>query len=103
MVAVVIDVGSTLLTDDDTVTTTLGAGFWVFVLAAITAAAALAGVLFGGNATRTAPPVDGYGRPLSRRAAGLDIGVGLLLISLAGLMVAATFFHQVGYMTLWRA
>lgn len=100
---VVIDVGSTPLTDDSTTTTSLGAGFWVFVLAAVAAVAALAGVLFGGKATRAAAPIDSYGRPLQRRAGGLDIGVGLLLIPLAGLMVAATFFHQVGPTTLWRS
>ncbi|MVU83085.1 hypothetical protein GPX89_38335 [Nocardia sp. ET3-3] len=84
-----------------TATKTLGAGYWVFVVAAVVAVPALVGVLVG-RAPVPAPPMDSYGRPLQPRAGGLDIAVGVLLLPLAGLMVGSTFGHLLGSRTMWK-
>ncbi|WP_067693369.1 hypothetical protein [Nocardia jejuensis] len=92
--AMVGDVGSAAMTADDSVTTTLGPGFWVMVVATPVAAVGLGLVLSGSAAGTAYAPRDGYGRPLAPRAGGLEIAVGVLSLLLAGLMIAAMFFSQ---------
>ncbi|MFE3195988.1 hypothetical protein ACFXHA_43800 [Nocardia sp. NPDC059240] len=101
--ATVADVVSALITSDSTVTTSLGAGFWIFAVSLPIAVVALVAVAIGGAATRPNAPVDSAGRPLGAKAGGLDIVVGILLIPLAGLTVAATFFEQSSGVSLWSA
>ncbi|MGW4245658.1 hypothetical protein [Nocardia sp. NPDC004722] len=102
-VATVADVVSALITSDSTVTTSLGPGFWIFAVSLPIAVAALVAVALGGAATRPSAPIDSAGRPLGAKAGGLDITVGILLIPLSVLMVAATVFDQSSGVSLWSA
>ncbi|MFE3195987.1 hypothetical protein ACFXHA_43795 [Nocardia sp. NPDC059240] len=100
-VTLVVDIVSMLHNNRPHLTMSLGPGFWVFVVSVFVAFATLACVLFGGISSRAAAPVDSTGRPLARRIGGLEITVGVLLVPLAGLLVAATFTHQIDGDTLW--
>ncbi|GAB2568423.1 hypothetical protein GCM10027167_89530 [Nocardia heshunensis] len=102
-VTLVVDVANSFLIGGDTSTIRLGAGFWVFVAAAVVALPTLVVVLVAGKKAPASTPLDGYGRPLTRRASGLEIVVGALLIPLAGLMAAATFCHLLGGTTMWSS
>ncbi|MGW4245659.1 hypothetical protein, partial [Nocardia sp. NPDC004722] len=71
-VTLVIDLVSMLHDPPAHVTMSLGPGFWVFVVSVFVALATLACVLLGGISARAVAPMDSRGRPLARRAGGLE-------------------------------